>query len=329
MKLSKLAKALAGASVLAASGGAFAALTTFQSWTGNIGYSSDGWGGTSQSGVISASVPLGSEVIAAYLYSSAYSSSNFGGTLNGVNLNYTLLPVNVDSCCALQAARVDVTNIVKSVVDGGAGGVYDFNVTESYANQDGEALVVVYRNAALATASFGLLDGFSLTSGDQTAITFANALDPTQAGFKAEMVLGIGFSYNNSSPSQVSAVKVNGSELTSVAGSFDDGEGANGGLITVGGFDDPYTAIAEGDVTKDHERYDIRSFVNPGDTVISVDTFNASKDDNVFLAGFYVSGEAGFNAPPPVSAVPEPSTYALMLLGLGAVGVIGKRRRSN
>jgi PEP-CTERM motif len=31
--------------------------------------------------------------------------------------------------------------------------------------------------------------------------------------------------------------------------------------------------------------------------------------------------------PPPVGAIPEPSTYALMLAGLGAIGWVGRRRR--
>lgn len=32
--------------------------------------------------------------------------------------------------------------------------------------------------------------------------------------------------------------------------------------------------------------------------------------------------------PPPVGAIPEPETYALMLMGLAAVGVVARRRRS-
>ena len=53
-----------------ASGSAHASLTAFQQYVGNVGYSSDGFGSLSQSGTISASVPIGSTVLAAYLYTS-------------------------------------------------------------------------------------------------------------------------------------------------------------------------------------------------------------------------------------------------------------------
>lgn len=297
-----------------------ASLTTFKSYTGNYGVSTDGWGSTAQAGVISASVPAGSTVVAAYLYTSVhYNSSPVGGTLNASQVHYA---ANLGMNNNLNAWRADVTNLVKPVIDSGAGGIYNFNITETSASQDGSALVVVYSNAALGTSSIGILDGFSASSGDTTSINFAKPLDPLAAGFKAEMMLGIGFSCCNS---QYSQVKVNGSVLTNNAGNGDDGaQVANGALITVGGFDDPYSATNP-TYANDHERYDLKSFIKAGDTSIVVNTLNPSNDDNIFLAVFNITGTAGFNAPPPVKGVFAPATFPLV--GSLLLCLLGLRRR--
>ena len=61
-------------------GSAHAALNPFQVFTGTLGLSSDGWGSTTQTGTISANVPLGATVTAAYLYTSTFNN----GALTGV-----------------------------------------------------------------------------------------------------------------------------------------------------------------------------------------------------------------------------------------------------
>ena len=62
--------ALAVIGVLAAATPAMAALTVFHTWTGNVALSTNGWGNaTAPNGAISADVPLGATVLAAYLYS--------------------------------------------------------------------------------------------------------------------------------------------------------------------------------------------------------------------------------------------------------------------
>lgn len=315
---------LAAAGLLMA-GSAQASLTAFQQYTGKVGYSSDGFGSTSQSGIISASVPVGSTVLAAYLYTSTYSNSTLtgvGGTLNGNAVSYTALGVNAASCCSLVAGRTDVTSIVKPIIDGGAGGVYNFSITETSSSQDGEALVVVYSNPALGISTVGILDGFASVIGDTTSINFVAPLDPTAPGFFAEMALGIGFSCCTS---QKSTVKVNGLTMTENAGNNDDGAAvANGSLITVGGFDDPFSP-ANPLYTEDHERYDLTPFITAGDTSIKVDTINGSRDDNIFLALFHVTGEAGINQPPGPT-VPEPGSLALA--GLALASLAGLRRKA-
>ena len=197
-----------------------ASLTTFASFVGTVGLSTDGFGSTASSGTISASVPVGSTVLAAYLYSSF--TPNFfsaaSGSLNGTPVVYTTLGAND---VGLQAGRADVTSIVAPIINGGVGGVYNFTVTESSsASTDGEALVVVYSNPLLGVGSVGILDGFSATGGDSTAINFATPLDPTAPGFLAEMRLGIGFSCCSEVGlfNQRSEITVNGTTATTVAG---------------------------------------------------------------------------------------------------------------
>ena len=300
---------------------AMASLTTFQTFVGNVGYSADGFGSTSQSGTISASVPVGATVLGAYLYTGMFDdvANPAGTTLNGSAVSFGPNMVNNNF---LSSARADVTSIVKPIIDAGPGGIYNFSVVERNSFQDGEALVVVYSHPTLPEATVGILDGFAATSGDTTMINFANPLNPAAPGFFAEMALGI----NYSCCGQLSHVDVNGQALTRNAGNNDDGVGdiSNGQLITVGGFDDPYSPVNP-TYDQDHERYNLVPFITAGDTSIRVDTINPSGDDNIFLAIFHVSGRGGVNAPPPTNQVPVPGTLALVGLGLAALGA---RRRA-
>jgi len=329
MKLNRLVLHGFMTAFLMASVSAHASLTVLQTFGGTIGVSTDGWGSKSQVGVISASVPVGSTVLAAYLYTSTFSreweslassGSPVGGTFAGNAVSYTPLGYNNDY---LMAGRMDVTDWVKPQIDNGLGGIYNFAVTETSFVQDGEALVVVYNNPLLANATVGILDGFSHSLGDTTILNFAAPLDPSAAEFKAELRLGIGYS----ALFQSSSVRVNGLPLTLNAGSNDDCDGdadctwADGRLITVGGFDDPFSPLNP-DYYNDHERYDLRSFIKAGDGSITLDTLNPTYDDNIFLAVVDVSGFAGINEPPPtiivppVSSVPEPESLVMLCVAL-------------
>ncbi|MAD74742.1 MAG: PEP-CTERM sorting domain-containing protein [Rheinheimera sp.] len=311
--------------LLLAAGAAQAALIPFQTFVGNYGVSTDGWGSTSQSGTISALVPNGATVVAAYLYSSTFNNPSLagvGGTLAGETINYdtNLGTIPAPACCSLTATRADVTSIIKPLVDGGPGGVYNFDITETSNFQDGSALVLVYSDPTLGVSTVGILDGFARVDGDTTSLNFADPLDPTAPGFFAHMMLGIGFSCCG----QTNTVEVNGTLITQNAGNNNDSADASlsdGNLITVGSFDDPFSPLMPG-YAEDTERYSLIDYLSTGDTSITIETTNATNNDNIFLAVFHVSGEAGVNEPPPGVSIPEPATLSLFVLAL-----MGLRRK--
>lgn len=331
-------------------GFAHANLTSAGVWTGNVGLSVDGVGTNAIAGAaVQASIPVGATVLQAYLYAAgipigqplyggpsslaAYNAS--GITLNGVGISTFDTLVGATSSRAdivgWATARADVTALVASFVAASpATSSFSWQVTEGLLNDviDGTVLAIVYRQAGLAQASVALLDGGQRTGGETTFVNLAAPLGNVSApDFRAQ--LGLGISYSVDVNLQQSTVDVNGSRLTNFAGNKDDGlERADGSLITVGGLgDNPANNVSS--YADDDELYDLRPFLSTGASQFTITTTNPSDDDNIFFASLYVTGQIGSVTPePPVPAIPEPETYALMLAGLGLLGAAAKRRRT-
>jgi hypothetical protein len=62
-------------------------------------------------------------------------------------------------------------------------------------------------------------------------------------------------------------------------------------------------------------------FLHTGDTSFSIFTQNPTNDDNIFFASLYTTAQISS-----VGGIPEPSTWAMMILGFAGVGFMAYRR---
>src|SRR5262249_48559205 len=230
---------------------ASASLNSFFSATGKLSLSVDGAGSNDANGhIIQVEKPNAYATVRKAFVMAA--STGFSGrvlangdvAINGTPINWTSQvagPINNSNHLA------DVTSIIKSGIDAAAPGRISFTFTEvSTFGIDGEVLVVVFDDPAQTRdTTVILLFGAQNVAGDNFAITLAEPINPAATGALADMGLGISFSFQGdaghicgASAAQFSTVTVNSHLLTSCAGSFDDGQAANGALITVGGLDD-------------------------------------------------------------------------------------------
>jgi len=140
-----------------------------------------------------------------------------------------------------------------------------------------------------------------------------------------QMSVGDSYSYQEAGDSptgtQASTIKVNSTLMTDIAGGFDDcstfvtspGDCSDGSLITVGGVGDSLTnpTLPTPDPIgnqPDDELYSLSPFVHVGDSQISVETRNASNNNNIFSAVFYLKHVMATNAADPTTTTTAPAT---------------------
>ena len=284
---------------------AFGSIDPFVTESGFVYLSVDGLGILTPSGNIRVNKPsINATVRKAYLLSAStgftsYRIPNGGVTLAGTPVNWdTETPSNIRSYNYL----ADVTAIIKPILDAAPAGINLVAVIESNtAYIDGEILAVIFDDPNQTSSStVVLLFGAQKVAGDTFNITLSDPIDLSKPDLVLDMSLGISFGYQTPSTTvQYSIVTVNGSQLTQSAGGQDDGQAANGALITVGGIGDsianppPFGPVQN--YNTDDELYSLIPFVHNGDTTITVFTRNPSGDDNIFFSALVVSGGAIVN----------------------------------
>jgi hypothetical protein len=272
-------------------------LQRFYSEVGKLTLSVDGVGTSAQTASIRFEKPVGATVHRAFFFSAATSlnAAQLIGepvTLQGTRVTWDQAITN----SFFANAEADVTALVKSTIDAAPAGIGTLTVGEGSGtgNIDGEVLAVVFDDPNQTTdKTVSLLFGGQKTTGDNFTIALDKPLDLSDPALSLQMGVGIGFGFQGTNNlSQSSTITVNGTTMTTCAGGQDDGQSANGALITVGGIGDspnaPDCSGAAGD-RSDDELYDLKSFVHSGDTQIAVHTVNPSNDDNIFFASLQLS----------------------------------------
>jgi hypothetical protein len=292
----------------------------------------DAFGSTSNNGTLQTNIPVGASILKAYLYAS--SIWNYS-PINDVKLNGNLLKVSDAVVVASDTNSTttvlwDVTSLLSSL-----GGLQNHTI-EELGDNDGETLVVAYKNASTTGFSSFIFDGALATTGDTTKFNFAQPYN------NGDFLVSLASTYSYQPSGQFTTVDVttnstNSRRLTSSAGGQDDGEPANGALITAGGIGDSPTnpdpfASSEGGFRTDDELYnlalgnitDASPFIKSGDTFVELKTTNPSNNDNVY--GLFVTST--FKTSKPSTSVPEPSAL-LGLLAFIAFGGFRLNRKQN
>jgi hypothetical protein len=298
-------------------------LNALLSETGKIYLSVDGNGTTSPTGFIQVLKNSGATVRKAYLIGDGTGVENTNAlgtsaTVNGTNVSWERIESIPYNGGTFYSYLSDVTAAVKSTIDAAAPGTLNIAVDEGSetAAYEGLALAVVFDDPNQAVdQSVILYFGGLNPSGGTATINFASPVN-TRSTLAATLGLGIGYSFNDgivaNQTAQVSQITVNDQLLTAVAGNFDDGQGDNGALFTVGGLGDGNNNPAAGstDISTDDELYNLLPFIRNGDTALTLNTVNPSNDDHIFFAHLTLQGITGTDSTNVVQLAIAPASVA-------------------
>lgn len=272
---------------------------------GRLKTSVDGFGATASSGVIQVEKPsANAKVVAAFATLAGKGNSATLATptnvgLNGQTISFSHVATVGSGATGFRNFFADVTTLVKTTVDAAGAGLLDIAVDEGtgHANYDGLSLVVVFDDPNTVWSSVVIAFGASKTAGDSFTLGFPALNANELAGHR--LSIGIGFSFQGpGNGSQASTIdistsgQVTNSRIAEYAGGFDDGASANGALITVGGIGDSNANPIMGATFShpaDDELYNLSGLLNVGDTELTITTRNASGDDNLFQAVFFIN----------------------------------------
>jgi len=275
-------------------------LSQIFSVTGKYYLSADGGGSTASSYTVDVNKPSASSTVyKAYLMGASQGFSSYIIPDGCITLNSS--PVNWNGTTASGILSYnhysDVTSIVAPVMNAAGVGITSFTVSECGAI-DGTALLVIFADPTTTEKTIVIMFGACSTGGDSFSLTLGTPIDPATPGAMLDMGLGISFGAQGQCAAQYSRVDINSQRLTTSAGGEDDGQLANGALITVGGLGDLNTNPADPNGSAgcnpryDDELYSLIPFITNTTTSITVNTLNPSNDDNIFLSYFQISGVA-------------------------------------
>lgn len=284
--------------------------------TGAVTESVNAVGTLTNDGVFLEQKPAGATLRRAVLL---MASTGFTGAAQGTQaLNGTTITFDHGVASAIGSMNywTDVTTLLKPTIDAAPAGPVSLSwYEEDTASVDGAILALIFDDPAQhSNRTVSLLFGALQPAGDDVKVSLTKPFDPTLSDAVLQMSLGISYSFQDNATQQYSIVDVNGRRMTTSAGGEDDGQPANGGLITVGGVgdsptnpSDPYATPT--DPHSDDELYDLSPFVPAGSSTIDIQTSNPSADDNIFFASLLTN--------PPTSSVTVSNPGSTRYVALG------------
>lgn len=267
--------------------------------SGRLKTSIDGLGTINGTGNLQVEKPAGAKVVAAFMTLAGTSGTANLAAPSDVSLNGQAVSfshkASVTSATQFGNFFAEVTDIIKPTIDASGAGLIDVAVNEGagQTSYDGSSLIVIFDDPNTLYSSVVIAFGASKTAGDSFSLSFPALNANELTGHRVSV--GIGYGYQVSSGMQSSTIdittssQVSSSRIAEYAGSFDDGQAANGALVTVGGIGDSVTNPTIGapySDPADDELYNLGAFLSQGDTDLTIKTRNATGDDNLFQAVF-------------------------------------------